>query len=277
MGAMSTNPAPASASASAPEAPLVLSERSGGVVRLTLNRPDRFNPLSSAMIAALQREVDALAGDAEARVVVLAAGGRGFSAGHDLKEMRAHASDAAWTSRLFDDCNRLMVSLTRLPQPVVARVHGIATAAGCQLVSMCDLAVASENATFALPGVNIGVFCTTPAVGVARNVARKRVMEMLLTGKPIDAATALAWGLVNRVVPAAELDAAVQELVDAILSKSSAVIARGKRAFYDQVDRPLADAYSVAGKCMAEGVLLEDASEGMDAFLQKRAPAWRGR
>ena len=266
---MSTHPLPT------PETPLVLSERAGGAVRLTLNRGDRFNALSSAMIDALQREVDALAADREARVVILAAAGRGFCAGHDLKEMRAHASDAAWQSRLFEDCNRLMVSLTRLPQPVIARVHGIATAAGCQLVSMCDLAVASDAATFALPGVNIGVFCTTPAVGVARNVARKRVMEMLLTGKPIDAATALAWGLVNRVVPASGLDAAVQEFVDAILQKSPAVIAGGKRAFYDQVDRPLADAYATAGKAMSEGILLEDAAEGMDAFLQKRAPIWR--
>jgi len=258
-----------------PETPLVLSERAGGVVRLTLNRGERFNALSSAMIGALQREVDALAADREARVVIISAAGRGFCAGHDLKEMRGHASDAAWQSRLFEDCNRLMVSLTRLPQPVIARVHGIATAAGCQLVSMCDLAVASDAATFALPGVNIGVFCTTPAVGVARNVARKRVMEMLLTGKPIDAATALAWGLVNRVVPADGLDAAVQEFVDAILLKSPAVIAGGKRAFYDQVDRPLADAYATAGKAMSEGILLQDAAEGMDAFLQKRTPAWR--
>jgi enoyl-CoA hydratase/carnithine racemase len=268
---MSTNPIPA------PEPPLVLRETSGGVVRLTLNRGERYNPLSSAMIAALQREADAVSADPAARVVVLAAAGRGFSAGHDLKEMRAHASDAGWQTRLFEDCNRLMLSLTRLPQPVIARVHGIATAAGCQLVSACDLAVATDAATFALPGVNIGVFCTTPAVGVARNVARKRVMEMLLTGKPIDAATALAWGLVNRVVPAEGLDAAVGEFVDAILAKSAAVISRGKRAFYDQVDRPLGDAYAVAGKCMAEGVLLEDAAEGIDAFLQKRPPSWRGR
>jgi enoyl-CoA hydratase/carnithine racemase len=268
---MSTNPIPA------PEPPLVLRESSGGVVRLTLNRGERYNPLSSAMIAALQLEVDATAADPDARVVVLGASGRGFSAGHDLKEMRTHASEAAWQTRLFDDCNRLMLSLTRMPQPVIARVHGIATAAGCQLVSMCDLAVASDAASFALPGVNIGVFCTTPAVGVGRNVSRKRTMEMLLTGKPIDAATALAWGLVNRVVPADGLDVAVRELVDAILAKSAAVIARGKRAFYDQLDRPLGDAYAVAGKSMAEGVLLEDAAEGMDAFLQKRAPAWRGR
>jgi enoyl-CoA hydratase/carnithine racemase len=257
--------------------PLVLEEKSGGVVRLILNRPDRFNPLSLEMIAALQQAVDAVAGDPDARVIILAAAGKGFCAGHDLKEMRAHASDAAWQGRLFEDCNRLMLSLTKLPQPVIARVHGIATAAGCQLVSMCDLAVAADTATFALPGVNIGVFCTTPAVGVARNVARKRVMEMLLTGRPIDAATALQWGLVNRVAPAEELDEAVQEFVDDILARSPAVIAGGKRAFYDQVDRPLADAYDTAGEAMMKGILLEDAAEGMDAFLQKRSPAWRNR
>jgi enoyl-CoA hydratase/carnithine racemase len=260
-----------------PQPPLVLSEKAGGVVRLVLNRPERFNPLSSAMIAALQQAVDEIAGDAEARVVVLAAGGKGFCAGHDLKEMRAYSSDPTWQARLFEDCNRLMLSLTRLPQPVIARVHGIATAAGCQLVSMCDLAVAADTATFALPGVNIGVFCTTPAVGVARNVARKRVMEMLLTGKPIDAARALEWGLVNRVTPLEKLDEAVQGFVDDILAHSPAVIRGGKRAFYDQIDRPLADAYDAAGKAMTKGALLEDAAEGMDAFLQKRPPAWRGR
>jgi enoyl-CoA hydratase/carnithine racemase len=260
-----------------PVSPFVLQEKSGGVVRLVLNRGERFNPLSSEMIAALQGAVDRVAADSEARVVVLAAAGKGFCAGHDLKEMRAHSSDPAWQARLFEDCNRLMLTLTRLPQPVIARVHGIATAAGCQLVSTCDLAVAADTATFALPGVNIGVFCTTPAVGVGRNVARKRVMEMLLTGKPIDAATALAWGLVNRVVPAERLDDTVQEFADAILAKSAAVIRSGKRAFYDQIDRPLADAYDAAGKAMTQGALLEDAAEGMDAFLQKRPPAWRGR
>ncbi len=257
--------------------PFVLEQKSGGVVRLILNRGERFNPLSSEMIAALQRSLDAVGADPDARVVVLAAAGKGFCAGHDLKEMRAHSSDAAWQARLFDDCSRLMLSLTRLPQPVIARVHGIATAAGCQLVSMCDLAVAADTATFALPGVNIGVFCTTPAVGVARNVARKRVMEMLLTGRPIDAATALAWGLVNRVAPLEGLDQAVQGFADDILAKSPAVIRNGKRAFYDQLDRPLADAYDAAGRAMTKGILLEDAAEGMDAFLQKRPASWRGR
>lgn len=261
----------------AAEPPFVLREQSAGLVRLTLNRPERFNPLSSSMIAALQASLDEIARDPEARVVVLAAGGRGFSAGHDLKEMRAHAGEEAWQRRLFDDCSRMMIALNRLPQPVIARVHGIATAAGCQLVSMCDLAVASDAATFALPGVNVGIFCTTPAVGVARNVARKRVMEMLLTGRPIDAPTALAWGLVNHVAPAAQLDAAVQDFVDAILARSPAVIAGGKRAFYDQIDRPLPAAYDAAGQAMTCGALLEDAAEGIDAFLQKRPANWRGR
>jgi enoyl-CoA hydratase/carnithine racemase len=271
MGAMSTNAVPA------PEAPYVLSERSGGVVRLTLNRPDRFNPLSSAMIAALQREVDALAGDGEARVVVLGAGGRGFSAGHDLKEMRAHAGDTAWQRDLFDRCGRMMVALTRLPQPVIARVHGIATAAGCQLVSMCDLAVAADTAAFALPGVNIGVFCSTPAVGVVRNVGRKRAMEMLLTGDLIDAPTALSWGLVNRVVPSADLDAAVQRFVDAITARSAATIALGKQAFYRQVELPIERAYETTSETMACNMEYADAAEGIDAFLGKRTPAWTNR
>ncbi len=189
--------------------PYVKRETNGGVVTLTLDRGERFNPLSSAMILALESELDALCADATARVVVLAGAGRGFCAGHDLKELRAHSGDKPWQQKLFSDCNRLMIKMTELPQPVIARVHGIATAAGCQLVSMCDLAVASEDARFALPGVNVGVFCSTPAVGVVRNVSRKRTMEMLLTGEAVDARTALAWGLVNRVVPAGQLDAEV--------------------------------------------------------------------
>ncbi len=257
--------------------PLVVSRREGGVVRLTLNRGSRFNPLSLEMIAAIQAELDAIAADPGARVVVLAAEGRGFSAGHDLKEMRAHAGDEAWQRRLFDDCSRMMVALTRLPQPVIARVHGIATAAGCQLVSMCDLAVAADTATFAMPGINVGVFCSTPAVGVARNVGRKRAMEMLLTGEPIDAPTALAWGLVNRVVPAAELDAAVAHFTGIILARSPAVVRLGKAAFYRQIERPLEAAYEGAGGTMAKNLTLEDAEEGIDAFLEKRSPSWLGR
>ena len=187
---------------------------------LTLNRGERFNPLSHAMIAALQAAIDEVAADSAVRAVVIAGAGRGFCAGHDLKELRAQRS-TEWHRGLFDLCSRVMLTLTRLPQPVIARVHGLATAAGCQLVSMCDLAVAADTARFALPGVNVGIFCSTPAVGVGRNVARKRVMEMLLTGEPIDAATALAWGLVNRVVPADELDAAIRQFTGLIGARSA--------------------------------------------------------
>jgi len=257
--------------------PFVLTTRAEGVAWLTLNRGARFNPLSSGMIEALDRELAALGGDPEVRAIVLAAEGRGFSAGHDLKEMRAHAGDHAWQRRLFDDCSGLMTRLTELPQPVIARVHGIATAAGCQLVSMCDLAVAADTATFALPGVNIGVFCSTPAVGVERNVGRKRAMELLLTGAPIDAQTALAWGLVNRVVPAADLDAEIKRFTDQIVARSAATIRLGKAAFYQQIERPLAPAYEVASETMACNMGLEDAAEGIDAFLQKRPAAWKGR
>jgi len=247
------------------------------VARVVLDQPARFNPLSFEMIAALDDALRAIAADATVRAVVLAANGRGFCAGHDLKEMRAHADDRGWQRRLFDACSRLMIALTELPQPVVARVHGIATAAGCQLVSMCDLAVASEAAQFALPGVNIGVFCSTPAVGVVRNIGRKRAMEMLLTGRLFDARTALDWGLVNRVVPDAELDAAVKGYTDVIVARSPAAVRLGKASFYAQIDRPLAAAYDVASETMAGNMLLDDAAEGIDAFLEKRAAAWSGR
>jgi enoyl-CoA hydratase/carnithine racemase len=256
--------------------PFILSARDGGVATLTLNRPERFNPLSSAMISALQAELDAIAEDRSVRVVVLAAKGKGFCAGHDLKEMRAHAGDKAWQRQLFDECSRMMVTLTKMPQPVIARVNAIATAAGCQLVSMCDLAVASDSAKFAMPGVNIGVFCSTPAVGVARNVGRKRAMEMLITGEPIDAQTALNWGLVNRVVPAEKLDAEVERFVEIVLARSPATVRLGKQAFYRQIDRSLEAAYDVASETMACNLMLEDAAEGMDAFIEKRRATWRG-
>jgi enoyl-CoA hydratase/carnithine racemase len=257
--------------------PFVICTRDDGIATVKLNRGDRFNPLSSAMIAALQAELEEAAADPGVRVVVLAAAGRGFCAGHDLKEMRAHAGDYGWQRRLFDDCGRLMMRLTELPQPVIARVQGTATAAGCQLVSMCDLAIAADTATFALPGVNIGVFCSTPAVGVARNVGRKRAMELLLTGAPIDAATALAWGLVNRVVPSADLDAEVRRLADAIVGRSAATIRIGKAAFYRQIEQPLAPAYDLTADTMACNMELDDAAEGIDAFLQKRSAVWRSR
>ena len=257
--------------------PFVLPTVSNGVATLTLNRPERFNPLSHQMISAIQAELDAIAGDSSVRVVILAAEGKGFCAGHDLKEMRAHTDDKSWQQGLFDTCSRMMIALTEIPQPVIARVHGIATAAGCQLVSMCDLAIAADTATFAMPGVNIGVFCSTPAVGVVRNIGRKRAMEMLLTGEPIDAATALSWGLVNRVVPESRLDAEIRRFADIILSRSSAAIRFGKQSFYGQIDRPLGAAYEVASKVMACNMLLEDAAEGIDAFLLKRPASWRGK
>jgi enoyl-CoA hydratase/carnithine racemase len=257
--------------------PLVLRDQADGVLTLTLNRGQRFNPLSSAMIAAMAAELRAIADDPSVRVVILAAGGKGFCAGHDLKEMRAHAGDKAWQRNLFDECGRMMIALMSLPQPVIARVHGIATAAGCQLVAMCDLAVAADSASFALPGVNIGVFCSTPAVGVARNVGRKRAMEMLLTGEPIDAPTALAWGLVNRVVAAAALDDEIRRFTDIILARSPATIRLGKQAFYRQIEQPVEDAYRTTSETMACNLLLDDAAEGMDAFLAKRSAVWKGR
>ena len=262
---------------SAATQPFVLTTVANGIATLTLNRPQRFNPLSFEMIAAIQTELDAIAKDSSIRVVILAAEGKGFCAGHDLKEMRAHSDDKSWQQSLFDSCSRMMIALTELPQPVIARVHGIATAAGCQLVSMCDLAVASDTASFALPGVNIGVFCSTPAVGVVRNIGRKRAMEMLLTGELIDAPTALSWGLVNRVVPADRLDEEIKRFTDIILARSSATISAGKLTFYRQVDQPLGSAYDVAGETMACNLLFEDAAEGIDAFLQKRPPDWRGK
>jgi len=258
------------------ETPLVLRSDADGVATLTMNRGERLNPLSTGMLAALQAALDAVAADPAVRVVVLAGAGRHFCAGHDLREMRAHP-DKAWQSALFEQCGRLMLSIVGLPQPVIARVQGVAVAAGCQLVSMCDLAVASEEARFALPGVGNGIFCTTPGVGVARNLLRKHALELLLTGDMIDARDAERRGLVNRVVPAGELDAAVAQLAGRIAGHSPADIRLGKRLFYEQVEQPMAAAYALAGEGMACNMMLEDAAEGIDAFLAKRAPQWRGR
>ena len=254
--------------------PYVLSSVNDGVRTITMNRGDRYNPLSTAMIAALDAALDEAAADRATRVVVLAAAGKAFCAGHDLKEMRANI-DPAWQRALFDACGRMMLKLTQIPQPVVARVHGAAAAAGCQLVSMCDLAVAVEGAKFGLSGINAGIFCSTPAVGVARNVPRKRAMELLVTGKLIDAATAADWGLVNHAVPADRLDSTLAELTSAIAAKSPAVVALGKRAFYRQLECGLSDAYALAGETMTCNMLDPDAVEGIDAFLDKRPPNWR--
>ncbi len=257
-------------------APLVDVRTAGGIATVTLNQGERFNPLSSAMIAALERALEGVAADRATRVVVLAGAGRGFCAGHDLKEMRAHSDDKAWQLRLFEDCSRMMTRIIEIPQPVIARVHGVATAAGCQLVAMCDLAVAAEEARFALPGVNVGIFCSTPAVGVARNVGRKRAMELLLTGELFDARTALAWGLVNRVVPASDVDAEVARLAAAIVAKPRAVVAAGKRLFYQQLEAPLAQAYATASDAITCNMLGDDAAEGVTAFIEKRPPRWNG-
>ncbi len=260
----------------ATEAPYVLRSVADGVATVTLNRGERFNPLSSAMIAALQAELDAIAADESVRVVVLAGAGAHFCVGHDLREMRSHP-DKAWQQGLFERCGRMMMSLVNLPQPVIARVQGTAVAAGCQLVAQCDLAIASDAARFALPGIKNGIFCTTPGVPVARTIGRKHALELLLTGDLIDAATAASWGLVNRTVPAAELDAAVTTLARKIAGHSPAVVRFGKKAFYEQSGQALAAAYEYAGEAMACNMMFEDAAEGIDAFLAKRAPVWRGR
>ncbi len=254
---------------------LVLVDLRDGVATLTLNRPAQFNALSAVLIAELQAALDHIAADRDVRVVVLAASGRGFCAGHDLKEIRAMGG-VPEVEALFAECSRMMMSLAALPQPVIARVHGIATAAGCQLVASCDLAVASSEARFATPGVNIGAFCATPSVALGRVVSRKHAMEMLLTGRFIDAQRAYEMGLVNRVVAPDALDAAVDELARLIGSKSSQAIASGKRVFYRQLDLPVADAYQVAGHAIACDFFSEDGREGVDAFLGKRAPRWQG-
>ena len=255
---------------------LLLTETKDGVATLTLNRPGQFNALSSALIDELQSTFERLAANTTVSVVVLAANGRGFCAGHDLKEIRAMGSVPDVES-LFARCSRMMMTITTLPQPVIARVHGIATAAGCQLVATCDLAVASTAATFATPGVNIGAFCSTPSVALGRAVGRKHAMEMLLTGETVGAVRACEIGLVNRVVPTEALDAEVETLARVIASKSSSVIASGKQLFYRQLELSLGDAYSVAGHAIACDFFADDGKEGVDAFLGKRAPRWKNR
>lgn len=268
-------PDPTAAPAAAPE-PLLLQRADNGVVTLILNRPQQFNALSQAMLVELQDALDTIAGDTSIRVVVLAGAGRAFCAGHDLKEIRARR-DERFVRDVFERCSRFMISLTRLPQPVIARVHGFAFAAGCQLVAQCDLAIASTNAQFATSGVKFGLFCTTPGVALARNVPRKQAMEMLLTGEPIDAQTALARGLVNRVVAPEELDREIGKLAQSILDKTPVAVAAGKRAFYAQIDAGLDKAYEIANETMVCNMMTEDALEGIDAFSQKRKPRWQGR
>ena len=254
---------------------LLLVEAADGIATVTLNRPGQFNALSSGLIDELQSALDAIAANSDVRVVIVAARGRGFCAGHDLKEIRA-MRDVAEVEALFARCSRMMMTLPQLPQPVIAKVHGLATAAGCQLVAMCDLAVASTAATFATPGVNIGAFCSTPSVALGRAVGRKQAMEMLLTGAPISADRAFTIGLVNRVVSPEALDAEVSALATLIASKSSAAIASGKQVFYRQLEMPLGQAYEVAGHSIACDFFTDDGKEGVEAFLGKRAARWTG-
>nr|WP_199175908.1 enoyl-CoA hydratase [Telmatospirillum siberiense] len=259
------------------DTPLLLRQDEDGVATLTLNRPQSRNSLSQGMLRTLLETFEALADDASVRVVVLAGAGPAFCAGHDLKELRAAEYGRAYTEALFADCARVMQAIVHLPKPVIARVHGIATAAGCQLVASCDLAVAAEDSRFATPGVNIGLFCSTPMVALSRNVGHKAAMQMLLTGDLIDAPTALRFGLINEIVPAQDLVSATRTLAVKIASKSPLTLAVGKEAFYRQAELPLAEAYAYTAKVMVDNLEARDAREGIDAFLDKRAPVWCGR
>jgi enoyl-CoA hydratase/carnithine racemase len=253
--------------------PLVLRTVDRGVANLTLNRPRQFNAISVAMLDVLQSELDGIAADPAIRVVVIAGAGAAFSGGHDLKEMMANRNEP-FLGDLFERCSRAMLAMRALPQPVIARVHGIATAAGCQLVAACDLAVASTEARFATSGINYGLFCATPGVPVSRNVSMKRSFEMLFTGEFIDAETARAWGLVNRVVAPAELDAEVARVAQAIIGRPRAVVAAGKALFYKQLEQPIAQAYATGSRAITLNMLGEDAAEGVGAFIAKRKPRW---
>jgi enoyl-CoA hydratase/carnithine racemase len=257
------------------ETPVRVARDARGVVTLTLNRPDAFNALSEAMLDALQAELERIAVDESVRVVVIAAAGRAFCAGHDLKEMRADPS-LGYYERLFAQCGRMMMSIQKLPVPVIARVHGIATAAGCQLVAMCDLAVAARDARFAVSGINVGLFCSTPSVALSRNLQRKPAFEMLVTGEFLSADEARAKGLVNRVADAEALDAAVEALVAAIVAKPRISIARGKALFYRQLEQGIEAAYADAQATMACNMMDEAALEGVQAFIDKRPPRWDG-
>ena len=260
---------------------ILLTSRENGITTLTLNRPAQRNSLSEAMMADLHAALNEEADRAESRVIVLAGEGPGFCAGHDLKELTAHRNDGDrgrdYFAKIMAQCSALMQAIVTCPKPVIARVHGIATAAGCQLVASCDLAIASETARFATPGVNIGLFCSTPMVALSRNLGRKQAMEMLLTGDMISAQQARDWGLINRVVPDEELDEAVVQLAAQIASKSSHTLAIGKKAFYEQAQMPLGSAYDYASEVMVRNMLAHDAEEGINAFLEKRDPTWEDR
>ena len=267
---MSAEPRPQNAAE-----PLLLRSAEGGVETLTLNRPQARNALSRAMIAAIQGELDRIRDDASIRAVVFAATGPAFCAGHDMRELVANR-DRAFYDDIFQACACMMLSILRLPQPVIARVQGMATAAGCQLVATCDLAVAAESAQFATPGVHIGLFCSTPMVALSRNIGRKQAMEMLVLGDPLPAHRALELGLVNRVVPPEGLDEAIAEMTRKITDKSSLTIRVGKEAFYRQLESGVEDAYAYTAEVMASNMMSHDAQEGVGAFVEKRKPVWRG-
>lgn len=256
------------------EAPVLLKLLTDGILRLTMNRPAQRNALSLGLLDAMTEVLDQAAADPRVRVLVIAGAGPGFCPGHDLKEMRSEPSRDAY-ARIFARCSEMMQKIVRVPKPVIAEVHGIATAAGCQLVAACDLAVASDDARFATSGINVGLFCSTPMVALSRAIGRKAAMEMLLTGDFIDASTAKAMGLVNRVVPRAELTAATEELAGKIAAKSARAVALGKEAFYRQLELGLAAAYDYTSDVMTTNMLAQDAAEGIDAFLEKRPPVWR--
>ncbi|UWR77761.1 enoyl-CoA hydratase [Phaeobacter inhibens] len=254
---------------------------SNGIATLHLNAPDRLNALSDAMLAAFQAELDSLRDDRETRVVILAGRGKAFCAGHDLREMTAgrQAEDGGQTyfADLFARCTEVMLGLQQIPQPVIAQVHGIATAAGCQLVASCDMAVAAEGTRFGVNGVNIGLFCSTPMVALTRNISRKHAFEMLTTGEFINAARAEELGLINRIAAAEDLEQTTNALAQTVAGKLDAAVKIGKRAFYDQLQLPTADAYAHTGAVMVENLLLRDTVEGIDAFLEKRDPDWKNR
>jgi len=253
-------------------------EIADGVLTLSLNRPDQRNSLNQELMSAITAAIVAAGDDPEVRVIVLAANGPAFCAGHDLKEMTAHRSDADDGKQFYEDtmrqCSTMMQAIVRCPKPVIARVHGIATAAGCQLVASCDLAVAADTARFATPGVNLGLFCSTPMVALSRNLSRKHAMEMLLIGEMQAASRAEEIGLINKAVPEDELDAEVKNFAEKIAKKSTYAIAIGKEAFYEQVENKLSDAYDYASDVMVRNMLAEEAEEGIDAFFSKRVPKW---
>ena len=254
--------------------PVLLTQTVDGVARLTMNRPRQFNAISMDMLGAMQGALDDIASDPRIRVVVIGGSGAAFSGGHDLKEMMANREER-FIGALFESCSRVMLTMQVLPQPVIARVHGTATAAGCQIVAACDLAVASTDARFATSGINFGLFCATPGVPLSRNVSRKRAFEMLFTGEFIDAMTAKDWGLVNDVVPPQELDSEIARRVASIVDKPREVIAAGKALFYEQIEARLSQAYGAASKAITRNMLGADAAEGVGAFLAKRKPQWR--